>query len=122
VNQDGTPMNPPLEGFHILRVHRIEETLHATLPCQQLLGQGYRADLGHDFHQLTEMPGAIVRLDLRDLVLIDGYFPTLLIQLARPLADQGRKLTVYASPVLVEVLRITKLDHLMIVAGAMDSW
>jgi anti-anti-sigma regulatory factor len=101
-----------VEDFRLLAVHSGGDTVFAVLPHRQLMGQEYREQLEHDFRRLSQLGAAAVRLDLRAVEFIDGAFTGLLIRLVRALAAGGACLTVEASPNLVEVFQIIKLDRL----------
>jgi anti-anti-sigma regulatory factor len=108
-----------VDGFRLINVRLDGDTLHAILPYPRMLGQDYREELGQDFSRLCELRAAVVRLDLSAVDYIDGFFPGLVIRLARSLAAAGRQLTVEASPNLEPVFRLTKLDRMFeVVSGA----
>ena len=103
--------------FRLLTVRFDGHTLHAVLPYTRLIGHWYREGLTEDFGQLPEFGASVIRIDLRSVESIDGYFLRPLITLAKSLAAVGARLTVEVSPKMEEVLRITRLDRLFEVVG-----
>jgi anti-anti-sigma regulatory factor len=103
--------------FRLLTVRFDGHTLHAVLPYTRLIGHWYREGLDEDLDRLPRFGASVVRLDLRSVEFIDGYFLRPLIILAKSLATVEAQLIVEVSPKMEEVLRITRLDRLFEVVG-----
>jgi anti-anti-sigma factor len=105
-------------NYRLIQVEARGDTLLAVLDQRTLMEPVARDALRHDFLLLIEQKPRRVELDLKAVEYMDGALTSQLIQLWKRLKDSEATLLVIPSPVLAEILEITKLDRLFEVVDA----
>ena len=104
-------------GYRLLKIRQEGDAMIAILPLSRMLGNDLSQTLREDCQRLVQHASFSIVLDLRQVEFIDGSFFTRVLELWRGLKARSIPLTVWLSPGLAEVARITKLDQLLEVTG-----
>jgi anti-anti-sigma regulatory factor len=103
-----------MNAFRLMTVVKVADELRATIASVVLSDS---EDLQRDFLLLKSFRAGVVRLDLQAVGHLDGRFLGALLVLNKELRANGTHLVVAASPEIAEIMRFTKLNKMIDVAG-----